>query len=125
MSVELLYPFVITPIKCSILCLFIRLFGVNKRFKVYCLSLIGLTVTWAVALFIGSIVQCHPVSEAWNPLSDRSTCVDLRAFLVGFNVPNIIFDFLILVAPLRLIWKLRLPTPKKILISTVLMLGAG
>ena len=89
------------------------------------MCLIFITVTWAIALEFGAIFQCSHVSDSWNPESDRSDCVHLEAFLVGTNVPNIILDLSILVAPIYPIWKLKLPTGKKIAIALILMLGAG
>lgn len=124
-AAEVLYAFIIGPIKCSICCLYIRLFGVHEYFRWYIYLLIVLSVLWTLAVIFGSVFQCHPVSEAWNPLSDRTMCIDLKLFLIGTNIANAAIDFLILVAPLPLIYKLRLTTRKKILIAGVLVLGAG
>lgn len=44
-------------------------------------------------------------------------CVNLQRFFVGTNVPNIVLDFLILIAPLHSIWRLRLPNKRKIIVS--------
>ncbi|OCL03126.1 hypothetical protein AOQ84DRAFT_227968 [Glonium stellatum] len=122
---EILYPFVIVPVKCSICCLYIRIFGIYKAFRWYNYLFIVITVLWGLANLFGLIFQCHPIHEAWNPSGDRSMCVNLKAFLVGTNTPNVILDFLILVAPIPLIWRLHLLTRKKILIIAVLTLGAG
>lgn len=124
-AVEILYVFIIAPLKCSICCLYIRLFGINRPFRYYCYLIIALTTGWALATLFGSVFQCIPVEEAWNPMSDRTMCVDLKKFLIGTNTPNVILDFMVLTAPLRPIWQLKLPTAKKILITSVLLLGAG
>lgn len=124
-GVELLYPWIIGPLKCSILSLYVRLFGVQSWLRIYCFTLMSLTVMWAIAVELGSVFQCTPIWQAWNPESDRSMCVNLQRFLVGTNVPNIVLDFLILIAPLHSIWRLRLPTKRKIIVSGILMLGAG
>ena len=107
------------------LALYVRLFSIHRNFRWYCYFLMLLCVCWAIGLELGSAFQCTPVWQAWNPLSDRSMCVNLQHFLVGFNVPNIVLDFLILTAPLYLIWQLSLPLKRKFFVSGILMLGLG
>ena len=124
-AVEILYSFVIGPIKCSICCLYIRLFGIQKWFWWYNCALMVTTLLWGFATTFGSVFQCKPIHEAWNPLSTRSMCVDLRLFLIGTNIPNIIIDFLILTAPMPIIWNLQLATRKKIMVIALLCLGAS
>ncbi len=124
-AVELMYPFYIGPIKCSLCCLYIRLFGIHKWFRYYNYGLMAVIVAWSLATLFGSIFQCHPIREAWNPMSDRSMCVNLRAFLIGTNTPNVILDFLILTAPVYLIWTLHLPWRKRAWVTLVLAIGVG
>jgi len=124
-SAELTYGLVIAPVKCSILMLYIRLFGVQKKLKVWCYVLIGLTIAWFLTTFFGAVFQCDPIERAWSPTGNRENCVDLRGFLVGTNIPNIVIDFLILVTPIHPIWQLKLPTMKKVFITLMLGLGAG
>lgn len=125
-SGEILYPFAIVPIKCSISCLYIRLFGIHKSFRWYNYILIIITILWGIINLFGLIFQCSPVQEAWNPLNPtRKGCINLRLYLIGTNVPNVVLDFLLLVAPIHLIWGLHLPMRKKLLIIAVLILGAG
>ena len=95
-SVELTYGFVIMPLKCSILMLYIRLFGFNIALRKSCYTLIAITVAWFLASSFAALFQCHPVSSAWNPRDNRSHCINLRAYLVGINVPNTLIDFAIL-----------------------------
>jgi len=123
-AVEIMYAFAIGPMKCSICCLYIRIFGVYKWFRWYNYGLMAITVAWGLATTLGSMFQCIPIQEAWNPLSDRSMCIDLKLFLVGTNTPNALLDLLILTAPIPLIWGLHLATKKKVLVIAVLALGA-
>lgn len=61
---------------------------------------------------------------AWDPTSTGSECFQLRAYLVGTNVPNVLLDLAILVTPLYPVWQLKLPITKKVLISGIFVLGA-
>jgi hypothetical protein len=123
-GVEILYPFVIGPIKVSICCLYMRIFGIYRTYRYYFWTLIVLSVLWAFSTLMGTILQCHPVQDAWNPLGDRSNCLNIRTFLIGTNVPNVVLDAMILTAPIYPIWQLHLPLRKKFLVLLVLLLGA-
>ena len=79
---------------------------------------------WALATTLGAIFQCDPISTAWNPYSTRANCFKLRPYLVGTNVVNVLLDVALLVAPMYPIWELKLPTPRKIMISAIFLLGA-
>ena len=89
-----------------------------------CCVLMGLTVAWGIATFFAAVFQCKHIDVAWDPKSTGSGCFQLRAYLVGTNVPNVLLDFAILVTPLYPIWQLKLPTSKKVFISGVFALGA-
>ena len=121
---EIFYPPSIVCAKCSILALYCRLFGVLKNFARVCYLLMGMTVAWGIATLLPAIFQCIPIGTAWDPTSTRNNCSNLRAYLVGTNVPNVLLDFLILVTPLYPIWNLKLPTAKKVWISGIFVLGA-
>lgn len=125
-AVEIMYAWVMGPLKCSICCLYIRLFGIHKLFRWYIYAIMVVTVFWGLATFFGSVFQCDPVPEAWNPMNTtRSNCIDLKLFLIGTNTVNAILDFMILVSPIHLILQLQLSTRKKVLVIGVLVLGAG
>lgn len=121
---EIFYPPIIVCIKCSILSLYYRLFGIRKAFARVCQVLIGVTIAWGLATLLPAVFQCNPIRTAWNPMSTRSNCFQLRPYLVGTNVPNVLLDFAILVTPLYAIWELKLPTARKVLISGIFVLGA-
>lgn len=120
---DLLSP-IIVCIKCSIITVYYRLFGVRKGIARICYVLMGMTVAWGIATLFPAIFQCKPIHVAWDLTSTRSECFKLRAYFVGTNVPNVLLDFAILVTPLYPLWKLKLPTTKKVLISGVFALGA-
>ena len=118
------YPPIIVCIKCSILTLYYRLFGISEGFARVCYILMGMTVAWGIATLFPAVFQCKPIHVAWDPTSARSDCLKLRAYLVGTNIPNVLLDFAILVAPLYPVWRLKLSTRRKALISGVFVLGA-
>lgn len=120
---ELTYAPVLTPIKCSIICLFLRLFGVRRWFRNLCLALIGMVLVWGLVTFFLFTFQCPTVSDAWSPTGQRPNCMAFSTLFLGTNIPNVIIDVFILSLPIYPIWSLRMPLSKKILISAVLAVG--
>lgn len=120
---ELIYASVVTCIKGSILCLYLRIFSVNKTFAKMVYTLILLVICWGIATFFSSVFQCRPVKAAWLPILPGAHCLNYRAWLIWTNVPNIVIDFSILVLPIPLVWGLHLSVPRRFSLNTVFLVG--
>ncbi|KAL8886254.1 MAG: hypothetical protein Q9215_006015 [Flavoplaca cf. flavocitrina] len=120
---ELVYASIVTCIKTSVLCLYLRIFGVNKKFAIVFKCFIVAAVAWGIAVLLTTIFQCNPVRGAWDISVPRNQCFNLRTWLIATNVPNIVIDFGIICLPLPLVWKLKLSTERKIGLTGVFLLG--
>ena len=119
----LTYPLVITLVKCSILCLYIRVFGVREWFRRACQLLLGISIIWGLVTLFLFAFRCSPIADAWNPT--REGCIDFDKLFLGTNIPNVIVDFLVLALPLQPIWSLQIPTVKKVILNAILALGVA
>lgn len=102
-------------IKISILVLYLRIFGHNRTFRRVVYGSIAFMVVAAIAFMLPMAMQCLPLHDTWNfQPGGRQRCLD--APLLGFitTTTNAITDLYVLALPLPLIWKLQLPTRKKI-----------
>ncbi|KAI4234674.1 MAG: hypothetical protein L6R40_006680 [Gallowayella cf. fulva] len=120
---EIVYASIVTCIKSSVLCLYLRLFGVNKKFAMIVKGFIVIVLMWGVAVLLTTIFQCNPVKGAWDISVPRDQCFNLRTWLIATNVPNIVIDFSIICLPIPLVWKLKLSTERKIGLTAVFLLG--
>ena len=121
----ILYPLIIGFAKCSILCFYIRLFGPHRPFRHFCYGILACIVAWSIAVFFPTLFLCGvPVSNAWNLGGPGLTCIDKENFFLASTVLDAAFDVIILVAPLRPIWKLNLSARKKLAITGAFLLGA-
>ncbi|KAL8671048.1 MAG: hypothetical protein Q9168_004441 [Polycauliona sp. 1 TL-2023] len=120
---EIIYASIVTCIKSSVLCLYLRIFGVNKKFGIIVKCFIVAVVAWGIAVLLTTIFQCKPVRGAWDISVPRDQCFNLRTWLIATNVPNIVIDFSIICLPLPLIWKLKLSMERKIGLTGVFLLG--
>ncbi|KAI0434598.1 hypothetical protein F5Y09DRAFT_295946 [Xylaria sp. FL1042] len=112
-------------IKVSILLLWIRLFGSSKRLRILCWVLIGLTTAWTFAFFFTTLFQCGTRwSMNWSPIGVfLSQCIESLNVLTVFAATDILSDLIIISIPLPLIWRLHLPTKKKIALNSVFLVG--
>lgn len=121
----ILYPLAMGAAKSSAITFYIRIFGVQRMFRWWCYCLLGLVSGWSISVCLVTIFSCLPFGSAWDMTIPGRTCIDQNAFFNVSSMLDAVLNFLTLVSPLYLIWKLKLDTRKKIAISAVLMLGAA
>ncbi|KAG5288856.1 Pth11-like integral membrane protein [Histoplasma capsulatum G186AR] len=109
-------------IKFSILLFYRRIFGMNWSMWV-CFFLSG---GYYIACTITLIIACQPISYYWTQVQDAksgSCRFQPHIFYLGNAAANVATDVLILLVPIPLVWKLQMPTSKKILVSSLFLLG--
>lgn len=75
-----------------------------------------------VAAFMAAVFQCTPISRAWNK-AIPGTCVSLSENWyanAGFSIAT---DFIILVLPMPILYKSKIPTNHKAALMFVFALG--
>ncbi|MCJ1469144.1 hypothetical protein MMC07_007777, partial [Pseudocyphellaria aurata] len=73
--------------------------------------------------FLTQIFGCFPPAKFWNP-DLAGHCFNFKAADLAYSFFNIISDFLIMLLPLPMIWKLQLKWKGKVGISLVFLSGA-
>ena len=108
--------------KFTILLLYLRLFGVNKRFRY---------ATWIVMFFVfgylfSNVITlafgCTPIKKYWNPAIPGHCIAETKAGL-AYGSMNFISDIIIFVLPLPMVWQLKLSRRHKIGVTLVFMGG--
>ena len=127
-GIEILYPLVVTAIKCSILTLYLRLFGVRPLFRKVIYLMFVLVVGWCIAVVFAAIFQASPPSLLWTTnlkdLPKGYHHIDFPAYLIGSAVPNVVMDFAILLLPMGIVWQLQISMSRKMALSAVFAVGA-
>ena len=127
-GIEILYPLVVTAIKCSILMLYLRLFGVRPLFRKVIYGMLALVVGWCIAVVFAAIFQASPPSLLWTTnlkdLPQGYHHIDFPAYLIGSAVPNVVMDFAILFLPMSIVWQLQISMSRKMALSAVFAVGA-
>ncbi|MCJ1422834.1 hypothetical protein MMC29_000714 [Sticta canariensis] len=118
---ELIYASAILTIKLCILSFYRRIFAVAE-FKILSSIVVAVVIAWWIAVVLVSIFSCHPINGFWDA-TVKPRCINTEAFFVGNAVPNIVTDIIILLLPIRMIWRLRVSKDQKLALSFVFMLG--
>ncbi|KAI8631150.1 hypothetical protein F5Y19DRAFT_483053 [Xylariaceae sp. FL1651] len=122
---EILFTFIITLAKLSILWFYRNLFRASRVSSILVHTTAVACVLWfIIAILVVIIFQCHPVSAYWVQLASPGACFDTQKSQLGYELTNFFIDVTILTIPVTTIGKLQLSRPKKIVTSFMFLLGA-
>lgn len=121
---EVLYVLAICLVKVSILLQIHRIFAPPRNTVLYVLiwGLVGINSLLYTAIGLVTIFQCTPRERIWNPLVP-GTCVNEYAIFISGAAMNLVSDVILLILPLRFVWKLQMKLKSKLQISAVFATG--
>ena len=124
---EILYGPAISMVKTVILLQYKGIFAPNKsvdRIMFYsCWILIVLIILWNLISTIIAIFACSPQAKFWNSLITYGHCLDYDIDVMLTAIFNILTDVLILLLPSRAVWRLQIPTKKKVALVSTFAIG--
>jgi hypothetical protein len=100
-----------------------RIFSIKKRFVVSVKVLIGLLVTYYLAITLAKVFICKPVAKFWNHALP-GTCLNMNAIFISDCIVSLITDVVILISPLPIIWSLKMDLKHKLGSSVALVVGS-
>ncbi|KAL8823936.1 MAG: hypothetical protein Q9191_005431 [Dirinaria sp. TL-2023a] len=112
--------------KISLLCFYHRLTGpcTPKWYKFSIFGGIIFQITMVLAYFIVALLACRPLKAFWEPLATyHYTCIDEGKLMLSFSIITIFLDFIILLLPIPIVWKLQLSRKQRLAILS--LFGAG
>lgn len=78
-------------------------------------------VAFTIFLFL-EIYECNPRQKIWTP-SIPGSCINIQKTFVAAGALNVVDDFLILFLPIGWVWKLQIPTRRKLGIAVIFATG--
>ncbi|KAK0377062.1 hypothetical protein CLIM01_05595 [Colletotrichum limetticola] len=121
---EIQYAIACPLSKMAVLAMFYRIFSASKMLRYSIWAITAMLVGWCIAVIMVSIFSCTPIPRFWDR-TIPGTCINSSNFFIGITVPNIIFDILTVVLPIREVWALQMGREKKLAISGVFLLGGS
>ncbi|KAI1079501.1 hypothetical protein F5B20DRAFT_166674 [Whalleya microplaca] len=112
-------------IKLSFVFLWKRLFTRARPMVILCWVMVGVLTAWCLAFFFATVFQCGTRwTWNWAPIGIFLTqCANTLTLLTVFTATDLLTDFIIMFMPVPLIWKLHMPTKKKIGVTSIFMVG--
>ncbi|KAH6693896.1 integral membrane protein [Plectosphaerella plurivora] len=121
---EILYYTTVALPKMGIVLMYVRVFnwrGVMRGLAIGLLCLLAATFT---SFVITAVFKCRPIAYWWDRTIPGGKCINVQAWFHAQTIPGIILDFIIMALPLRTIWGLGLPMPKKIALVGIFAVGS-
>ena len=121
------YIWDIMILKFSILFQILRIFVPsregNRGMYWTCTLLMGATFVFYFIEFFLDVLQCSPRQRIWNRSKYPGHCIGSANIIwtAGFNVGS---DLIIFFLPLTRIWRLQMPTRRKVGVSLIFSVGA-
>lgn len=120
------YIFVYLPllstVKIGFILFYRRIFKMNLMMWV-CLFL---SIGFVIGTIVAFICAPRPPSYFWTQFVDPaggSYAYNLYGFYIGNAAANVCIDVLIILTPIPIVWKLQMQTIRKILVSSIFLLG--
>ncbi|KAI0847852.1 hypothetical protein F5Y00DRAFT_263025 [Daldinia vernicosa] len=112
----------LTVVKIAILLFYKRVFSSNDRFRVAVWIAIVIVSCWGILFFFLVLLETDPVSGSWTGKGHaRFSPTPLALAQVGTSIG---LDVAVLCLPLPVIYRLHMPTRKKIFVGLIFWLGA-
>ncbi|KAJ4386631.1 hypothetical protein N0V93_009529 [Gnomoniopsis smithogilvyi] len=93
-----------------------------KRQKVFYIVLMAVIAAWQIGQVFIQIFACNPVAKSWD-MSIEGTCQPISVMRNMNASANIVSDFMILLLPLPIIWRLELPLRQRLALGGIFCLG--
>lgn len=116
---------IIVPfIKCSILCLYLRIFTVASRTRIAIWAVGCFVVAFHVSGLFASIFICSPIRRFWDP-SVKGTCIKGYRLGVVSATQGAVTDVIILLLPVAEVWKLKMPLNQRLGLLAIFATGSA
>ncbi|KAI0003183.1 hypothetical protein F4779DRAFT_109518 [Xylariaceae sp. FL0662B] len=121
-----LYGPAILCLKTAILLEWARIFvptGTRNPFFWTCHILLLLNVLFYGSSKVALNLICTPRQKIWDKTIQGGSCFDIQALTLATAISNFVSDFVILLAPQRVIWKLNMSFEQRLGVSIVFAMG--
>ena len=122
-AISVLYFGSVNIPKLAILVLYHRLFP-NKKIRLAVRITAAVLVCLTISTVTTGLASCRPFAANWNPKLPGAYCINKEAYFRYGSIPNILTDIVILVLPVKIVWKLNMSTRLKIGLTATFIVGS-
>lgn len=110
--------------KSSILVFYMKIFYNKKTFRIVAQMMLGGVVVWTLTFFFVKLFVCFPVTPIVEAFYGHHCPMNALTMWYASCITDIVVDVSILVMPIPVVLKMRLPTKQKIGVLGMFLLGA-
>ncbi|KAK8130954.1 Satratoxin biosynthesis SC1 cluster protein 4 [Apiospora sp. TS-2023a] len=115
---QIIYGPVIGCVKLSILFMLKRIFF-TRGFRIAAYLAMFFAFCWTLMPILAALLVCSPVEFNWNKKVPGGRCGDKQVTYALVGVVDLVSDLLILVLPMRMVFKLQIKTAHKVAIASI------
>ncbi|KAI0442665.1 hypothetical protein F4803DRAFT_350104 [Xylaria telfairii] len=125
LAISAWYLVIVNLPKLAILVVYRRLFP--QKPLLYLLYGLGFILIAApFGSLIAVLAACHPFSANWGSAEVQAThCINKEALFVWNSFPNIVTDFVMLIIPLPIVWRLHATLQLKLGLTVTFLIGGS
>ncbi|KAG7118744.1 hypothetical protein HYQ44_005887 [Verticillium longisporum] len=120
---EVVYVAVLALTKASIILMYIHIFRSSITFRCWSYAILSMLILSTIIITPLTIVSCRPVRFFWDRDVKGGTCVDINALAYAHSAIAILFDIIIITMPIGMLWRLNMPTTRKLQIGVMFAIG--
>ncbi|KAK7981482.1 hypothetical protein PG988_003720 [Apiospora saccharicola] len=117
-----LYNISLMAIKITLFAQYYRLIS-RTEYRIPCLVLASLVVTWCLGMVLIVVFGCYPVQAAWDFTIVEKDCTTASHGIV-IGVGNITTDFILILLPMPIVWRLEMKKSEKLVILGIFGIGS-
>ena len=124
--VQVLFVFAIALPKLSAIALYFRMFETKRKAsRVWIILLwltLALTIAWAIALFLATLLQCRPIATFWDP-TIPGYCLNSAQIFIATGVIDAILQIMILLLPVPPLIEMNMERSTKVMVLLLFLVG--
>ena len=119
---NLAWIFATNTVKLSVLYFYVEIFNIRVGFRRFTYGFMGFVVAYGVASMLCLFTICRPFKATWDK-SVPGHCGNTMSAMLATATINTVEDFLVVVMPLPILWKLQVSKQKKLGMSAIICFG--
>lgn len=109
--------------KMSILLVYLRIFP-GQRFRHAVYGINAVLVFHGILYFLLTALQCLPVDSIWDRYITNRRCINTNAILYSSGMLSIFEDIVILLLPMRQVWRLNIHRRRRLTLLALFSVGS-
>ncbi|MCJ1421896.1 hypothetical protein MMC32_008263 [Xylographa parallela] len=122
LALALVWTLANTAVKISVLHLYITIFQ-TRSFRYAAYFAMFLTAGYAITNCLQLLLICRPIAYNWDKTINGTCSSEAVPFLASACI-NMGIDVIIVVLPMPMLWRLQMPTQRKVALSVIFGMGA-